>query len=283
MRQHGGDRSVSHRAVFVEPLSSDDGDEEHIWVKMPRAAAGEQLAAGPESCSIGGSESETSVTRSRLVTGGTRMEALGDVDIGAVDVESLQFRCSSNVVVPGDIIDDSMTVGTVLDSGSGITCLSERLAQQMKQHFPGERLVHPCVKEMYVQLANGQKVVVRNQTRTLQVAIGTPWGPVVISTAFTVIPGTDSVLILGSKTPPEKLGIDVMASLKGKAQGGGRSSGDIPEDVGSRGGISLRRVAVTMRGMQAADSVAAAMEPRDAFVEDVVARGPATFMTLAMK
>ena len=27
MRQQGGDKSVSHRAVFVEPLSSDDGDE----------------------------------------------------------------------------------------------------------------------------------------------------------------------------------------------------------------------------------------------------------------
>ena len=278
MRQQGGDRSVSHRAVFVEPLSSDDGDEEHIWVKMPRAAVEEQLAAGPESCSIGDSESETSVTRSRRVTGGTRMEALGDVDIGAVDVEPLQFHCSSNVVVPGDMVGDSMTVGTVLDSGSGITCLSERLAQQMEEHFRGERLVHPCVNEMSVQLANGTKVVVRNQTRTLQVAIGTPWGPGVMFTAFAVIPGTDSVLIVGSKTLREKLGIDVMASLKGKAQGGDRSSGDIPEDVGSRDGISLRRVAVTMKGMQAAGKVAAAMEPRDEFVEDVVARGPAMFM-----
>ena len=129
MRQQGGDRSVSHRAVFVEPLSSDDVDDEHVWVKIPRAAVEEHLAAGPESCSIDGSESETSVTRFRRVTGGTRMEALGDVDIGAVDVEPLQFHCSSNVVVPGDMVGDSMTVGTVLDSGSGITCLSERLAQ----------------------------------------------------------------------------------------------------------------------------------------------------------
>ena len=115
----------------------------------------------------------------------------------------------------------------------------------MEQYFRGDRLVHPCVKEMSAQLANGQKVVVRNQTSTLQVAIGTPWGPVVISTAFAVIPGTDSVLIFGSKMLREKLGIDVMASLKGKVQGGDRSSGDMPEDVGSRGGISLRRVAVT--------------------------------------
>ena len=218
------------------------------------------------------------MTRSRRVTSGTRMEALGDVDIGAVDFEPLQFHCSSNVVVPGDMVGDSMTVGTVLDSGLGITCLSERLAQQMEQNFQGERLVHPRVKEMSVQLAEGQTVVVMNQTRTLHVAIGTPWGPVVISFAFAVIPGTDSVLILGSKTLREKMGIDVMASLKSKAQGGDRSSGDMPEDVSSRGGISLRRVAVTMKGMQAVGKVAAAMEPWDEFVEDVVARGPAMFM-----
>ena len=281
MRQQGGGKSVSHRAVFVEPLSSDDGDEGHIWVKMPRAAVEEQLAAGPESSNIGDSESETFVTRSRCVTGGTRMEVLGDVDIGTVDVEPLQFHCSSNVVVPGDMVGDSMTAGTVLGSGSGITCLSERLAQQMEQHFRDEGLVHPCVKEMFVQLENGQKVVVRNQTRTLQVAIGTPWGPVVISTAFVVIPGTDSVLILGSRTLREKLGIDAMASLKGKAQGGDRSGGNMPEDVGSRGGISLRRVAVRMKDMQAAGKVAAAMESRDEFVEDVVTRGPSMFMEVS--
>ena len=56
------------------------------------------------------------MTRSRRVTGGTRTEALGGVDIGAVDVEPLQFHCSSNFVVPGDMAGDSMTVGTVLDS-----------------------------------------------------------------------------------------------------------------------------------------------------------------------
>ena len=166
LRQQGGDRSVSHRAMFVEPLSSDDDNDEHVRVKIPRAAVEEQLDAGPESCSIGGSESETSVTHSRRVTGGTRMEALGDVDIGAVDVEPLQFHFSQKVVVPGDTVGDSTTVGTVLDSGSGITCLSEQLTQQMEQHFRGERLVHPCVKEMSVPLANGQKVVVRNQPAT---------------------------------------------------------------------------------------------------------------------
>ena len=54
------------------------------------------------------------MTRSRGVTGGKRMEALGDVNIGAVDIETLRFLWSPNVVVPGDMVGDSMTVGTVL-------------------------------------------------------------------------------------------------------------------------------------------------------------------------
>ena len=106
-------------------------------------------------------------------------------------------------------------------------------------------------------------------------AIGTPWGLVVVSTAFAVIVGIDSVLILGSKTLREKLGFDIISTLNGKAQGGVRSSGEMPEDVGSRGGISLRHVAVAMKGMQAAGKVAAAMEPLDEFVKDMVAQGSA--------
>ena len=196
-----------------------------------------------------------------------------------VDVEPLQFHCSSKVVVRGDMVGDLMMVGIVLHSGSGITCLSERLAQSMEQHFRGERLLDPGVKEMSVQLANGQKVVVRNQTRTLQVAIGTPWGPVVNFTDSAVIPRTGSGLIRGSKTLRQKLGTDVMTFLKGKTQqGGDESSGGMPEVVGSRGWTSLRHVAVTMKSMQAAVKVAVVREPRDEFVEDVVARGPAVFM-----
>ena len=94
--------------MFVEPLASDDGDGGRIWVKMPWAAVEEQLAARPEFRSINDSESETSVTCSRRVASDKRMEALGDVDIGAVTVELLQFHYSSKVFVPGDMVGDSM-------------------------------------------------------------------------------------------------------------------------------------------------------------------------------
>ena len=59
--------------MLVDPLASDDDDGGHTWVKIPRAAVGEQLATGPESRSINDTEGETSVTCSRRVTGGKRL------------------------------------------------------------------------------------------------------------------------------------------------------------------------------------------------------------------
>ena len=78
-------------------------------------------------------------------------------------------------------------------------------------------MVYTRVKEISVQLVYGQKVVVKNQTVLCRWAIGTPQGPVVFSTVFAVIAGTDSMLILESKTLQENLGIDAMVSVKGKA------------------------------------------------------------------
>ena len=44
------------------------------------------------------------MTYSRRVTGCECIEALGDVDIGIVDVKPLHFHCSSNVVVPRGMV-----------------------------------------------------------------------------------------------------------------------------------------------------------------------------------
>ena len=38
MRQQDDDESVSHHAVFVNPLVSNDDDGGHVWVNMTLAA-----------------------------------------------------------------------------------------------------------------------------------------------------------------------------------------------------------------------------------------------------
>ena len=54
--------------------------------KIPRAGDDKKPAAGLKYRSIRDSESETYVACSRRVTGGKRIEALGDVGNGAVDI-----------------------------------------------------------------------------------------------------------------------------------------------------------------------------------------------------
>ena len=46
--------------------------------------------------------------------------------LAAVDVDPLQFHCSVDVVIPGGVVGNVMTAGTVLDSGSGMTRTSKR-------------------------------------------------------------------------------------------------------------------------------------------------------------
>ena len=85
----------------------------------------------------------------------------------------------------------------------------------------------------------------------------TPWAPVTIRLALAVMPGEDDWLILEPKTLLEKLSIDVMKPLRdtAAASGGGASIMEhapaevpaMPPEV-----IGVRRVAVTMAGMEEA-------------------------------
>ena len=65
----------------------------------------------------------------------------GNSLLGQVDGEPLQFHCKLEVVFVGGKTRRPMSVGTILDSGSGITCTCDRLAQRLKANFPGEQLI----------------------------------------------------------------------------------------------------------------------------------------------
>ena len=95
----------------------------------------------------------------------------------------------------------------------------------------------------------------------------------VISVAFAVITGDDSLFILGSKTMREKLDTDVMPSLEGKAQCSDIAIEEVPKDGGPRGGVSLRNVAMMIETMQAAGKIASDVKPRQEFMKDKMARG----------
>ena len=81
----------------------------------------------------------------------------------------------------------------------------------------------------------------------------------------------------------DKLSFDAMSSLEGILQGNDGSIGEMPKDSGTRGEVSLRNVAVTREGMQAAYTLAGAVDPRDGFVGNVGARDSEMFWRLAVK
>ena len=106
-----------------------------------------------------------------------------------------------------------------------------------------------------VALADGWVVLIEWKTCTLTATIMTPWVPIVVRLALAVMPGENDLLILGPKTLPETLDIDVMKQLRdtAAASGGGASSMDhAPAEVPTMppGVIGVRRVAVTMEAMQ---------------------------------
>ena len=187
------------------------------------------------------------------------VDAVASVREGQVDVEFHQFHCLTGIMVPGGEDSESYMIGTVLDSGAGISCVSEVTVCALQRQFPGVDVVQPYGGEQHqVVLADGRAVPIERQTCSLTAAIMTPWAPVIIWLALAVMPEEDNLLILRSKTLREKLSIDVMKQLRdtAAASGGGASIMEhAPAEVPAMPPkiIGVHRVAVTTEEMQLAD------------------------------
>ena len=103
-----------------------------------------------------------------------------------------------------------------MDSGSGITAMSEELVEALRRQ-PGmmqTALTQAFVGHARVVTSLSQECDIVTQSCSLHLTIETRWGPVRFTMPFIVLQGRDDVVIIGQKTLREKLGIDVMAQLK---------------------------------------------------------------------
>ena len=205
---------------------------------------------------------------------------------GQVDVEPHQFRCLTGIMVPGGEDLEPYMMGTVLDSGAGISCVSEATVCALQKRFLGVDVVQPYDGEQHqVMLADGRTVLIERNTFSLTATIMTPWAPVTIRLALAVIPGEDDLLILGSKTMREKLSVDVIKQLRDTtvASGGGASITErapaevpaMPPEI-----IGMRRVAVTMKAMQLTDIEVEAAGETNGFENVLLDREPDMTMSL---
>ena len=85
-------------------------------------------------------------------------------------------------------------VGTVLDIGAGISCVSEATVCAQQKRSPGIDVVQPYDGEQdQVVLADGRAVPNERQTCSLTATIMTPWAPVTIRLALAVMPVEDDL------------------------------------------------------------------------------------------
>ena len=98
--------------------------------------------------------------------------------------------------------------------------------------------------------------------------------------AFAEIPGTDEMLVLGEKNLRDRLYIDATQALQARTPVTGTSASTAPLDPDVVGGsaTSLRRIGVTMSGLQAACREAAITEVPGVSIEKLASQNPETFM-----
>ena len=137
-------------------------------------------------------------------------------------VKVLTQHLAGRLAAPG--ASAAAEVKVLMDSGSSITAMPEELVLALRRQ-PG--MMQTALTQMFVGHARvvtslGQECDIETQSCALHLTIDTPYGPVRFTMPFIVLPGGGDVVIIGQKTPREKLGIDIMAQLKAsvlKAQG----------------------------------------------------------------
>lgn len=96
------------------------------------------------------------------------------------------YHCLASVMIVGEDHGPLM-VRTVLDSGSHVTGISDRLLRGLEAQFPGERLVLPDTTRKSATMADGREVGALGRARELQVALQTRCGRVCIAVSCDVL------------------------------------------------------------------------------------------------
>ena len=119
----------------------------------------------------------------------------------------------ADLSLPGAAVKSVCPLTVILDSGSGITTMSESLAAKLQAAVPEVQIVGPITDDQYVKMADGKLVKVKQKSCPVRTALLTMWGPVVIDpVSHAMFLGKEDVMILGSP-PLAALGINVYGSL----------------------------------------------------------------------
>ena len=203
--------------------------------------------------------------------------------VKGVDIEPLKYHCGAGLVANGGKTMEPSGLQAVLDSGSGVTGISERLLERLRKHFGGVDVLPLKSGPCQVSVADGRALMARYQTTDdLQVTLQAPHERISFWVAFVILPGSDDVIVIGSKTLRESLDIDKVQGFHQRISEIGKlfaapGSAARADDTGS----SVRRVSgpgLILQGMLQAQAEDALPDPPDEFCEMLVSHGPAMFM-----
>ena len=127
-----------------------------------------------------------------------------------MDVEPLKYHCGAELVARGGKTVESLGLQAVLDSASGVTGYFRAPAGAAEKTFCGVDVSPLKYGPCQVSVADGRALKARYQTTDdLQVTLQAPHGHISFRVDFVILPGSDDVMIIGSKTLRESLDIDI--------------------------------------------------------------------------
>ena len=223
-----GKPAVLYRTVSVETQEKEEGNADQVQgrlgicleqIEMPRtelvgtapddphAEAGVTMTLARKLCgvtppvgaSVGGLVPSGDVERI-YVTRGVEIEERSGGAKG-VDIEPLRYYCGAELVARGGKTLEPLGIQAVLDSASGVTGISEPLLERLRRHFGGADVSPLKPGPCHISVADGRALMARYQTTDgLQVTLQAPHGRISFRVAFVILPGSDDVMIIGSKT-----------------------------------------------------------------------------------
>ena len=133
-----------------------------------------------------------------------------------VAVDEKEKSCLVDLCVPGAAVESVCPVTAILNTGSGISTMSESVAAKLQAAAPADQIVGPMTDDQNVKMADGKLVLVKQKSCPVRTAVHAMWGPVVMDPAsYTTLPGSE--VTLGSPTLAA-LGIYVYDSLGERAR-----------------------------------------------------------------
>ena len=203
--------------------------------------------------------------------------------VKGVDIEPLKYHCGAELVARGGKILEPLGLQAVLDSASGVTGISQRTLERLRRDFGGVDVSPLTSGPCQVSVADGRALKARYQTTdNLQVTLQAPHGRISFRVAFVILPGSNDIMIIGSKALRESLDTDIVQAFHlwvsevGEMFTATGSAARAEETVSS-----VRRVSgpgSTLQGLLPAQAGDALPDPPDEFCETLVLHGPTMFM-----